>query len=162
MVNLKELEKKYLELGKEIEALKKQNTEKEELKYTSYRYPMYCKNKNSSLVVKLTASDEGEVIVNNKNHNRGEFRKTWSDYNKSDVWQQLDVCEKTGFFDGQLVWCWDYIHTHSRILRFYDVKNECIYCYDGCKGGNHYDNYESFEGNYPEWALEAFQTLERE
>ena len=30
MKNLKELEQKYLELGKEIEALKKQNIEKEE------------------------------------------------------------------------------------------------------------------------------------
>ena len=161
MKNIKELEQKYLELGKEIEALKKQNTEKEELKYTSYRYPMYCKSKNSSLVVKLTASDEGEVIVNNKNHNRGEFRKTWSDYNKSDVWQRLDVCEETGFFDGQLVWCWENNQTHFKCLRFYDAKNKCTYYSDGKKDGAFYDNYEPFEGNYPDWALEAFQTLER-
>ena len=33
MKNLKELEQKYLELGKEIEALKKQNTEKEKSNY---------------------------------------------------------------------------------------------------------------------------------
>ena len=161
MKNLKELEQKYLELGKEIEALKKQNTEKEEFKYTSYRYPMYCKSKNSSLVVKLTASDEGEVIVNNKNHNKGEFKKTWCDYNKSDIWQPLDVCEKTGFFDGQLVWCWDNDDTHTIILKFYDVKYKCSYQFDGRRNGAIYDNYEPFEGNYPDWALEAFQTLER-
>ena len=161
MKNLKELEQKYLELGKEIEILKKQNIEKEEFKYTSYRYPMYCKSKNSSLVVKLTASDEGEVIVNNKNHNKGEFKKTWCDYNKSDVWQQLDVCEKTGFFDGQLVWCWDNDDTHSRDLKFYDAKNKCTYIFNGNNDGCNYDNYEPFEGNYPDWALEAFQTLER-
>lgn len=160
MKNLKELEQKYLELGKEIEALKKQNTEKEELKYTSYRYPMYCKSKNSSLVVKLTASDEGWVIVNNKSHNRGEFRKTWSDYNKSDVWQRLDVCEITGFFDGQLVWCWDNRHSHRRVLLFYDVKNKLTYDSSGKRVGFSYDNYEPFEGNYPDWALEAFQTLD--
>ena len=161
MKNLKELEQKYLELGKEIEALKNQVIEKEELKYTSYRYPMYCKSKNSSLVVKLTASDEGWVIVNNKNHNRGEFRKTWSDYNKSDVWQRLDVCEETGFFDGQLVWCWDNDDTHTRDLKFYDAKNKCTYIFNGKKNGCNYDNYEPFKGNYPDWALEAFQTLER-
>ena len=161
MKNLEELEQKYLELGKEIEALKNQVIEKEELKYTSYRYPMYCKSKNSSLVVKLTASDEGWVIVNNKNHNRGEFRKTWSDYNKSDVWQRLDVCEETGFFDGQLVWCWDNDDTHVRALRFYDAKHKVAYMFDGNRDGYSFGNYEPFEGNYPDWALEAFQTLER-
>ena len=160
MKNLKELEQKYLELGKEIEALKKQS-EKEEFKYTSYSYPMYCKSKNSSLVVKLIASDEGEVIVNDKNHNKGEFKKTWCDYNKSDIWQKLEVCPETGFFDGQLVWCWDNDDTHVVTLRFYDAKNKCTYQFDGTEDGHDYDNYEPFEGNYPDWALDAFQTLER-
>ena len=40
MKNIKELEQKYLELGKEIEALKKQS-EKEE-----FNYPIYYKLKN--------------------------------------------------------------------------------------------------------------------
>ena len=40
MKNLKELEQKYLELGKEIEALKKQSTEKEEITYPIY-YKLY-------------------------------------------------------------------------------------------------------------------------
>ena len=43
MKNLKKLEQKYLELGKEIEALKKQNTEKEE-----FTYPIYCKSAKQS------------------------------------------------------------------------------------------------------------------
>ena len=79
----------------------------------------------------------------------------------NDIWQQLEVCEKTGSFDGQLIWCWNNHHTHFRILRFYDAKNKCTYDYLGKKGGFSYDNYEPFEGNYPEWALEAFKTLER-
>ena len=29
------------------------------------------------------------------------------------------------------------------------------------KDGYSYKNYEPFEGDYPDWALEAFQTLER-
>ena len=48
MKNLKELEQKYLELGKEIEILKKQNIDKEE-----FNYPIYCKLKYSSLVVMI-------------------------------------------------------------------------------------------------------------
>ena len=156
MKNLKELEQKYLELGKEIEALKKQNTEKEE-----FNYPIYCKLKDSSLVVKFTELQSGEVVINNKYYKVGEKRNDWRKHTDTTVWQQLEVCEKTGFFDGQLVWCWDTFSTHSRVVRFYDAKNKRTYQFDGTKGGNHYNKYAPFEGNYPDWALEAFQTLER-
>ena len=156
MKNLKELEQKYLELGKEIEALKKQNTKKEEI-----TYPIYCKLKKSSLVVKFTGLHSGEAVVNSKCYNIGDKIPTWRRPIDSDVWQQLDVCEETGFFDGQLVWCWDNNDTHARHLRFYEVKNKCTYVFDGSKNGSDYNNYEPFEGNYPQWALKAFQTLDR-
>ena len=156
MKNLKELEQKYLELGKEIEALKNQVTEKEEI-----AYPIYYKLKYLSLVVKFTKLQFGEVVVNDKYNNIGDKSTTWTSHTDTNTWQQLDVCEKTGFFDGQLVWCWQNEFTHSKHLRFYDVKYKCAYDYSGKKGGFGYDNYEPFEGNYPDWALEAFQTLER-
>ena len=156
MKNLKELEQKYLELGKEIEALKKQNTEEEEI-----AYPIYYKLKKSSLVVKFTGLQSGEVVVNSKHYNIGDKSTTYRSHTDTKTWQQLDVCEKTGFFDGQLVWCWDNDDTHHRSLRFYKVKYKCTYQFDGTKDGSDYDNYEPFEGNYPDWALEAFQTLER-
>ena len=155
MKNLKELEQKYLELGKEIEALKKQS-EKEESKY-----PVYCKLKDSSLVVKFKGLKQGKTVVNNTFNNVGNKSSVWQNHSETNVWQQLDVCEKTGFFDGQLVWCWENEFTHSKHLRFYDAKNKCSYDYAGKKGGASYHNYEPFEGNYPEWALKAFQTLER-
>ena len=157
MKNLKELEQKYLELGKEIEALKKQNTEKEKS-----IYPIYCKLIGSSLVVKFTALQTGEVVANNNYYNVWDKGNDWRIHTDNTVWQKLDVCEKTGFFDGQLVWCWDNSDTHIRTLKFYNVKNKRTYVYDGRKNGNIYDNYEPFEGNYPDWALEAFQTLERD
>ena len=156
MKNLKELEQKYLELGKEIEALKKQNTEKKEI-----TYPIYCKSIGSSLVVEFTRLNEGKVVVNSRYDSIGEYRTNWHDYNNNNVWQQLEVCEITGFFDGQLVWCWDNDYSHRRLLLFYDVKNKSIYGYSGKRNGFVYENYKPFEGNYPDWALEAFQTLER-
>ena len=155
MKNLKELEQKYLELGKEIEALKKQS-EKEE-----FEYPIFCKWKKSSLVVKFTGLKSGEVVINTYPHNVAHKSTNWIKHTDTDVWQQLDVCEETGFFDGQLVWCWDNDDTHIRELRFYDVKYKCTYMFDGDKNGSEYDNYAPFEGNYPDWALEAFQTLKR-
>lgn len=156
MKNLKELEQKYLELGKEIEALKNQNIEKEK-----FNYPIYCENKDTSLVVKFTGLKSGEVAVNSLFHEVGKKRNDWVEHTNANTWQQLDVCEKTGFFDGQLVWCWDNEYSHRRVLLFYDVKNKSTYHYSGKRGGYVFDNYEPFEGNYPEWALEAFQTLGR-
>ena len=156
MKNLKELEQKYLELGKEIETLKKQNSEKEQ-----FEYPIFCRFKDFSLVVKFTALQTGKVVVNNSYYNVGDKGNDWRIHTDTTVWQQLDVCEKTGFFDGQLVWCWENEFTHSKHLRFYDSKSKCAYDYSGKRGGFSYDYYEPFEGNYPDWALEAFQTLER-
>ena len=155
-MNLKELEQKYLELGKEIEVIKKQNKVKEELKY-----PIFCKLKDSSLVVKFTDLQTGEVLANNNDYNVGYKCYDFTNHTDNTVWQQLEVCEKTGFFDGQLVWCWEDEDTHSRVLRFYDAKRKCPYQFDGTINGLKFDNYEPFEGNYPDWALEAFQTLER-
>ena len=130
MKNLKELEQKYLELGKEIEALKNQITEEEEIKY-----PIYCKNKNSFFVVKFQALQIGYVVVNYKFHKVGQTYTNWIKHTDEDEWQQLDVCKETGFFDGQLVWCWDNSQTHKRELKFYDVKNKCSYDFSGGKNG---------------------------
>ena len=156
MKNLKELEQKYLELGKEIEALKKQNTEKEKS-----IYPIYCKLKDSLLVVRFTGLTTGELVIGNEYQKVGEKCNEWIKHTNTNTWQQLNVCEKTGFFDGQLVWCWENEFTHSKHLRFYDSKTKCAYDYSGNRGGFRYENYAPFEGNYPDWALEGFQTLER-
>ena len=51
MKNLKELEQKYLELGKEIEALKKQNIEKEATKTMYESLQEYFKNTPKEKVI---------------------------------------------------------------------------------------------------------------
>ena len=156
MKNLKELEQKYLELGKEIEALKKQNSEKEE-----FTYPIYCRSKISNHVVKFNSLNEGVYVIQSMLAKSETKSLGLTSHTETEYWQQLYVCEKTGFFDGQLIWCWDDEHTHIRHLKFYDSKNGCTYSFLGKRCGFVYDNYEPFEGNYPDWALEAFQTLER-
>ena len=69
------------------------------------------------------------------------------------------MCSKTGFFHGQLVWAWDRPHTHFRVLGFYDAENNSLFSIDGKKDSLVYDNYLPFEGNWPDWALEAYKTL---
>lgn len=150
MKNLEELEKKYAELGREIEALK-----------SEHKYPIYCLGKYSGAVVKFTSFNDGVVVQQGKYENVGIIFANCTEHTDTDYWQQLDVCPETGFYDGQLVWAWDEEDTHARLLEFYDAKNTSTYYHDGNKNGSIYDNYEPYEGNWPSWALEAFKTLER-
>lgn len=150
MKNLKELEKKYAELGREIEALKSET-----------KYPIYCLCKFSKVVVKFTSLNECVVVKQSKLYDVGHKDGIWAPHICTDVWQQLDVCPETGFYDGQLVWAWDEEETHQRSQNFYDAKNTCTYSCDGDRDGSIYDNYEPYEGNWPSWALEAFKTLKR-
>ena len=62
--------------------------------------------------------------------------------------------------DKELVWAWDDYDYCSRVLAFYDIKNNCCFCLDGMRNGANYEHYESFEGEYPKWAKEALNKLE--
>lgn len=152
-----------MELEKRIEKLQTElNALKTELKVSRQKYPVYCKNRFSNLVVKFTEECVGEVVVNDENCIVGHVSDAWQECTNSQYWQQLEVCPKTGFFDGQAVWCWDDDYTHGRVLMFYHVKNKGVYNFSGEKANSYdYDNYEPFEGNYHEWMLKAFETLER-
>ena len=152
MNNLKELEKKYEELGREIEALKNKD---------KFEYPIYAKIKNTSVVVKFTDLQTGEVVVQGDIYDIGETSTGFTPHTDTNLWEILPVCPRTGFFDGQLVWCWDNEDTHYKVLHFYDAKKNKTFSYEGIRNSIIYDNYKAFEGNYPDWAIEAFKTLER-
>lgn len=147
MKTLEELEKAYSELGKEIEKLK------------TNQYPIYCKSKESTLVVKFTGLTEGEIVVQNQDWNVGEQSPDWKSHTDTEQWEKLQICPKTGFFDGQLVWAYRDTYTHLRELRFYDAVYQCTFTHNGKRNGNKYNNHSPFEGNYQEWTLKAFQTL---
>jgi len=150
MKDLKDLEKKYAELGREIEALKNEQ-----------KYPIYCLSKGTEEIVRFTGLQEGIVVKQGDLDDVGYDYNKWVAHTNTNVWQQLDVCPKTGFYDGQLVWCWDDNYTHERRLKFYDTKKETTFYYNGERCGIYYHKYEPYEGNWPEWALEAFKTLEK-
>ena len=70
--------------------------------------------------------------------------------------------------DKQPVWCWDNTDNFSRIVRFYDAKNNCAFSsYTGVRNGNRYSSYEPIpmneDGSFPdgfEWMEEAQKQLE--
>jgi len=62
--------------------------------------------------------------------------------------------------DKELVWCWDEKYTAGKILGFYDAVNQCMFTLTGERDGGEYDYYASVEGEYPEWAKEAYKKLQ--
>lgn len=149
-MNLQELEQKYQELGQEIERLKN----------SKVQYPIYCRSKESNSVVKFNSIQEGVFVKQSLVSDVGERIKCFIPHTDTDIWQQLKVCPETGFFDGQLVWCWDEEDTHQRTLRFFDALNHLTFSNTGKRDGLFWQNYEPYEGNYPDWAQKAFETLE--
>ena len=151
MNNLEELEKKYAELGKEIQALKE----------NKLQCPIYCKSKLTGIIVKFDSLKSGIVVKKSYIHDIGYKGNNLAPHTNTDAWEQLEVDEETGFYDTQPVWCWDDYSTHSRILKFYDAKNKNTFGYDGKRNSSSYNNYLPFEGNWHDWMIEANKTLEK-
>ena len=106
-------------------------------------YPIYCLHLPTGKIVKFT-----------------DLSKRLIEHIYKNTWKPVPVCSKTGFFHGQLVWAWDKEHTHYRTLAFYDAENSCVFSIRGKKSILSYDSYLPFEGNWPDWTLEAYKTLE--
>ena len=62
--------------------------------------------------------------------------------------------------DKELVWASDDKDICTKLLAFYDAKNNCCFCPNGERNGYEYDNYAPFEGELPEWAKEALKKLD--
>ena len=125
-------------------------------------YPIYCKHLPTNKIVKFTDLSEGVVVKSGSDPNAypiGLESKCLIEHTHKNVWKLLPVCPKTGFFHGQLIWAWDNAHTHHRALVFYDAENSCLFSMYGKKNSFAYSNYLPFEGNWPDWALEAYETL---
>lgn len=126
-------------------------------------YPIYCLHLPTGKIVKFTNLSEGVVVKSGSDQNMypiGLESKRLIEHTHKNVWKLLPVCPKTGFFHGQLIWTWGINHTHFRILAFYDAENSGVFSIRGKKDKLAYDNYLPFEGNWPDWALEAYKTLE--
>ena len=125
-------------------------------------YPIYCKHLFSDMIVKFTSLKEGIVVKDGKGPwPVGHKADNWTYCDSKVDWTPIPVCSKTGLFHGQLVWAWDKKHTHTRKLVFYDAENSRSFSIGGKKYSlASYDNYAPFEGNWPDWASEAYKTLE--
>lgn len=144
MKDLQALEEQYKKLGKEIEKLKTKPQKAFKL------------NVHYGLIVE-ESKVRHKVVKQYGIHDVGD-EDTWFTDN-TDNWIDLPICPKTGFYHKQLVWCWDNDSTHCRELRFYNATNNRTFTPNGYCEGMCFSNYAPFEGNWPDWALEAFKTL---
>jgi hypothetical protein len=63
--------------------------------------------------------------------------------------------------DKDLVYAWDDNTTHARDTLFFDAKNNCAYQGTSERNGYDYDHYEVIpREQWPQWAIEAYKTLE--
>lgn len=149
---LEKLEKAYEQLGKEIELLKQ----------PQFEYPIFCKSKKSSLVVKFDGLQSGEVVVQVQNnlYPIGHTSNDWAKHTDTGIWEVLPINKETGLYHKQPVWCFDNDDTHARHLKFYDAINNSTFSWCGTLNGANYKNIEPFIGEIPEWMLTAIQTLE--
>ena len=125
-------------------------------------YPIYCLHLPTNKIVKFTGLSEGVVVKSGSDRDMytiGPESKRLIEHIYKNTWKPVPVCPKTGFFHGQLVWAWEDDYTHYRALCFYDVKNSSAFSVSGI-GNISYDNYAPFEGNWPDWVLESYKTLE--
>jgi hypothetical protein len=127
-------------------------------------YPIYCQLLDSNRVVKFTDQTKGILVKNESNGinavHVGQASNHYRSHDDKNTWKLIPVCSKTGFFHGQLVWAWDNKHTHFKGLGFYNVKKAKIFPIGKGYSLSSYTNYAAFEGDWPNWALEAHKTLE--
>lgn len=113
-------------------------------------YPVFMKDKDSSLVVCFSSINAGHVVVQNPEttisiNKVGTYRDNWI---KATDTEEQEPYTPPLFEDGAIIWCWD-TETYSPTLRRYDAINKCSCSTDGNRGFGEYDNYRLFEGELP-------------
>ena len=130
----------------------------EEFDKPKFKYPMAFMSKRSKdLIVLFDGIRSGKVISENPSYNIGDTSTNWTEHTDTDAWQQIPYDKERGFHHGQMVYCWDGIHTHLVCIKFYDAINKCTFDHDGELEGTRYTNYSA---TMPEFINKAYDTLE--
>ena len=101
----------------------------------------------------------GEIRFSN-----GWERKSWfKAVGRSAIGAKLDsdiTHEEWEPKEKELVWAWDTSY-YTKLAGFYDAKNKCLFkAVYGERKGPQFSNYAPYEGEWPEWAKEAYKKLE--
>jgi hypothetical protein len=144
------------------ERIEKLEKELAELKAKcNIEYPIFKRSKENGYIVKFTGLKKGSVIyIGDSDFCINHLSFDWIPHTNTDIWEDIAYDEKRKLFDKQLVWCWDEHTKCARQLKFYDAKNKCVFDSKGYRTSIIYDHYKPWEGEYPDWAKEAYKILE--
>ena len=126
-----------------------------------YKYPLYFESAHDGTIVKFTGFITGVTVKLGTDSlvDIGISTNSWVPHT-NEIWTPVAYNKEKDLFDKQLVWAWDDDDTHRRTVRFYDAINDGVFSYCGKRRHFMFSNYEAYEGEYPEWATEAYKTLE--
>ena len=121
-------------------------------------HPVFCYSKEGTHIVRFDGLKSGEVVKQGVLF-FGYKSNFFCEHTDSKHFKPLPYNKDRGLYHTQLVWCWDDF-THSRLLCFYDAINDKNFDINGRRLGSSWKNYEPFQGEWPQWAIEAHKTLE--
>lgn len=136
------------ELQRQIDGLKNEN-----------EYPVFCYAKEGTHIVRFDGLKSGEVVKQGILF-FGYKSNFFCEHTDSKHFKPLPYNKERGLYHTQLVWCWLDVDTHERYLRFYDAINDRFFSFSGKQKGCTLENIEPYQGEWPQWAIEAHKTLE--
>lgn len=101
--------KKELKLSKAEGKVVKLVAEIEGLKKPEFEYPMFFESLRHSKIVKFSAIKCGEVVKEGCNsfESLGYESRDYDPHTDKSEWKQIPHDKETGFYDGEIVICWD-------------------------------------------------------
>jgi len=75
-------------------------------------------------------------------------------------WEDVLYNPERKLYDKQPVICWDDNMEAIKIIGFYDVKNDNVFDFEGCRDGVEYDNYTPYPHPDDKFIIEMYKKLE--
>lgn len=124
-------------------------------------YPVFCYlfDSDKPIIVRFDGLKSGEVIKQGSLE-FGHKADDWNPCTNKNIWEPLSYNKERGLYHTQLVWVWDKSIKGHRVLCFYNAVNDSTFNYKCELNGVKWNNYEPYQGEWPQWAIEAHKTLE--
>jgi len=99
-------------------------------------YPRCFKSKYVGVIVLFTGLRQGAIIKGEAQDGYvvGKQHDSWTPHTDITVWEEIPYDKVHGFYEKQLVYCWEHDDTHGAYVRFWDAKNSQPYAHGGANG----------------------------
>ena len=132
-------------------------------KANKLKYPLFKRWKKSGEIVKFSSLKEGTIVVKGKDSGcEVEYISDTFTFHVDDRWEDILYNKERDLFHTQAVECWDENDTHSRLARFYNAVDDCVFSCNGDLHGWHFHNCKAIPlDEVSDWMNEARGSLEK-